>query len=636
MDRTLESLAISRSPAGRNLKGADDVIAHYRESVGPDRRALLDEGKVRVTIATFDGVEVDSVMNELLYVEGLELENGVQAGSRAFVDAVVPLDGINGLAALPFVQFVEDAPTGVLRNGTTGPVIQSGATDQTPVWDRGIHGEGQIVGLIDAMPKLTHCMFEDTVPVGPGHRKFVAVRPTSPPAAHSHGTHVAGTLAGDYGVYGLHDTNDGIAFAARISYSSYFDVSATPSTLLPRLRDAHDDGARVHSNSWGDDTKTSYTVWCSLADQFSHENEEDLVVFAATNQSTLRSPENAKNVLAVGASRQYPNHNAHCQGGRGPTFDGRRKPEIYAPGCNIRSASISGTCNFVDSSGTSYAAPAISAAATLVRQYFVEGFYPTGTRDPEQSMTPSGALMKAAILNASLDMTGIAGYPSDQEGWGRLELDRALYFWGETRRLVMRDVRNGEGLATGQTRDFPITVLADDHDLRVTLVFTDPPAAIGSSNPVVNDLDLLVTGPDTGISGGAVYRGNYFKQGRSAALGTPDPLNNVEQVYLPAPAAGVYSIEVAGTAVNGLDPQGYAVVVSGNVIEGAYNPPPEYADPDGDGDLDLADFAGFQVCYTGESGPPADPACAQFDADGDQDVDIADFQAFRQLFTGPE
>ena len=152
---------------------------------------------------------------------------------RVLVDAVVPLSGIHQVSQIPQIQFIEDAPQGVLRNRNTGPTVQSGAITETPIWDQGLHGEGQIIGLIDSLPFLGHQMFFDDVPVGPDHRKFVAWR--NPGSTHSHGTFVAGVLAGDMGTIGVHDIDDGVAFAARISYSDYFNVDAHPSTLIERL-----------------------------------------------------------------------------------------------------------------------------------------------------------------------------------------------------------------------------------------------------------------------------------------------------------------------------------------------------------------------------------------------------------------
>ena len=52
-------------------------------------------------------------------------------------------------------------------------------------------------------------------------------------------------------------------------------------------------------------------------------------------------------------------------------------------------------------SGNSFATPHVAAAAALVRQYFTEGWYPNGKREAKNGFTPSGALLKATLLNAT-------------------------------------------------------------------------------------------------------------------------------------------------------------------------------------------------------------------------------------------
>ena len=65
----------------------------------------------------------------------------------------------------------------------------------------------------------------------------------------------------------------------------------------------------------------------------------------------------------------------------------------------------------------------------------------------------------------------------------------------------------------------------------------------------------VVTGP-----GGAFYRGNVFAGGWSVAGGGADSTNNVENVYVESPAAGLWTVTVRGFNVP-QGPQPYAVVV---------------------------------------------------------------------------
>jgi hypothetical protein len=59
------------------------------------------------------------------------------------------------------------------------------------------------------------------------------------------------------------------------------------------------------------------------------------------------------------------------------------------------------------------------------------------------------------------------------------------------------------------------------------------------------------------------------------------------------------------------------------------------ADLDADGDVDLADFTLFQLCFNGPNRPPTANCTAGADFDHDNDVDLGDFIAFQVCFNGP-
>jgi hypothetical protein len=67
------------------------------------------------------------------------------------------------------------------------------------------------------------------------------------------------------------------------------------------------------------------------------------------------------------------------------------------------------------------------------------------------------------------------------------------------------------------------------------------------------------------------------------------------------------------------------------VIEAAPSPP---GDVDGDGDVDLDDFAGFPPCMSGPNRSP-ESGCQPYDFDQDGDVDLADLQAFQRYVADP-
>lgn len=55
-------------------------------------------------------------------------------------------------------------------------------------------------------------------------------------------------------------------------------------------------------------------------------------------------------------------------------------------------------------------------------------------------------------------------------------------------------------------------------------------------------------------------------------------------------------------------------------------------DFDGDGDVDLVDFASFQLCFTGPGGSVMPGPCERSDFDGDGDCDLTDFGQFQLTF----
>lgn len=61
---------------------------------------------------------------------------------------------------------------------------------------------------------------------------------------------------------------------------------------------------------------------------------------------------------------------------------------------------------------------------------------------------------------------------------------------------------------------------------------------------------------------------------------------------------------------------------------------PADGDSDGDADVDLLDFGGFQICYSGMDAPIIQPDCEWADFDCDDDVDLLDFGQFQLAYTG--
>lgn len=521
-----------------------------------DPQMLRGQLKGRVTVLGFDGVPAQTIVQQLEAAGAVVAEQN-PVDTRWLIVANVAQQDLVKLAKCHDVQWVEPESVVAPRNNNMVWTVQSGVNGQTPIWNQGLHGEGQIIGHMDGALNTSSCYFSDpSNPIGPNHRKIVYRSGST--NANTHGCHTAGTAVGNAQPVTGSTSNRGIAYMARVAHSA--DYSA--SVFYSRAQTHYNNGARLHTNSWGNDGTTAYNSHCNAIDLFQWNFEESLIFFAETNQSTLRNPENAKNLVAVGNGQNGNAANSKCGGGVGPTADGRQKPDLFTPGCNLVSASTS-SCGTTSLTGTSMACPGATGSAALVRQYFMEGYYPTGIATPGNALTPSNALTKAVLINTCRDMTGVSGYPNNTEGWGRVVLDDSLFFAGDNDKLQVVDQRRNGGMTTGQQRSYPINVLTSSRPLEITLCFTDYAGTVNSSNPVVNNLDLVVTAPN-----GTTYRGNVFSGGWSATGGATDLKNNVERVAVASPQVGTWTVEITAQSVP-VGPSGFALAATGDIDAGA-------------------------------------------------------------------
>ncbi|MFL5804080.1 MAG: S8 family serine peptidase [Roseiflexaceae bacterium] len=561
-------------------------------------------------------------------LRGLRLAAAAPADRRALLQ----------VAGLESVRWIEPLDHPRLLNDVARSIMHVDAS----AWQRyGLYGTGQIVAVADSGLDTG-----DMATLSPDFAgRLVATHVLSAGGDlgdwFGHGTHVAGSLAGagvdsgaDPAQHRYSGSFAGVAPEAGLVVQAF---EATPRGAIIGLdpdfynlfAQAYADGARLHSDSWGDptglitDTVESYgdyTYGSQRTDQFLWDHPDMSIFFAAGNSGkdgtpdtlglfctggdgvidpdSLLAPGTAKNVVTVGASESQrdsgglsqipwllldfcfatqpiatdvPSDNPYGMAAfssRGPTDDGRAKPDIVAPGTNIVSNRShypgAGTLwgpyetnpDYVYSGGTSMATPLAAGAGVLVRQWL-------GLRG---LANPSAAVVKAVLLDTTADMApGQYGAGMTQEipdsrpnnvaGWGRADLG---FLTAPAPYMLWVDDHTA-GLATGDVVSYthtstrPLRVLDGTQPLRVMLAWTDYPAEPRAARQLVNDLDLVVTGP-----GGATYYGN--------SIATGDRTNNVEGVIIDNPPAGEYSVQVRAFNVP-MGPQPYALAVGGPVAD---------------------------------------------------------------------
>ncbi len=550
----------------------------YRISAQP--AMTLRAGTARYQVLLFPDGDLAAVSGEIERLGGRveDTSSRVNRIIRLELDAA----RMPELASHPDVQWIEPREVFTVENDLVQWVDQTMISNNRKIWDQGIDGTGQVVMVGDSGIRTTHNMFRDpSVSIAtfgdyPAHRKIIAYVSAHPAStdilfgdasgASYHGTHTSGTFAGNDAGLGT-STRDGIAKGAKIYFldgGGSDNTIISPGDLNEYFQPAYDGNAggaaRVSSNSWGSNSGGAYTLTCMTTDQFAHDHPDFLISFSNGNAggaNTVGAPAAAKNILSSGGTQNGASAvNIYTSTSRGPTDDGRRKPTVCSPGQSVVSASGASDTGTATLSGTSMASPNLAGSATLVRQYFTDGWYPTGAPVGGNALTPSAALLRAMMVNSAVDDFAAYTIPDNNIGWGRILLDNVLFFPGDARRTVVLD--ESDGVATGEAREYSIDVTDAGQPLEITLVWTDPPSTPTAGTNLVNDLDLVVE------EGATTYLGNVWSGGQSVTGGSADALNVEENFLRTSPVAGTYVIRVEGSNVP-FGPQPFAIVVTGGV-----------------------------------------------------------------------
>ena len=438
---------------------------------------------------------------------------------------------------------------------------------------------------------------------------------------HGHGTHVAGSVLGDgsnseEGYDGTGSAPGAQLYMQSVACWHYTSQKGwkyymfTPDDYQNDIfQPAYDAGARVHTNSWGSaPSGNEYTLDSLLIDQSAYAMDDLLILYAMGNDGedanlngeidlALLNPQaTAKNILSIGASENFrcdiyyytwsdvgygaapikddllacETEGIAALSNRGPTEDGRIKPDLVAPGTFIASTRSTDTDEDGDpveytwgypggssdyyayNTGTSMATPLTAGAAALVIEFLND-------RDDYDCTSPTydcpaSALLKAMMSAGAHDMDGqyqtggdgknsaIDAAPNNHEGWGRVDIQGA----------VGSSFTDGIDITTSESHSLKLEVTPGTSEFRVVLSWNDPPNSPSALYQLVNDLDITLKDPS----------GDYFDY-------TNDDVNNLVGITVENPDAGDWEIIITGVSVPepnpGCECQTYYVAASGGL-----------------------------------------------------------------------
>ncbi|WP_319469746.1 S8 family serine peptidase [uncultured Pseudodesulfovibrio sp.] len=529
------------------------------------QKAEEENYTIKVRVLAFPDEKISDIGDSIAKVGGTVLSSSATDWSLMF-NVTIPLRNVEQLKNISGVKWVEQTPDHRTQNNIALGIVQARA-EQEKIWPHSsghLFGEGQTVAICDSGidTGTPATLLEDFSDGLHGSRVENTVLPGGSLYDYSgHGTHVAGIIAGNGILSGASPTTDffpstcyaGVAPKAHLYFQSVGSTSGDsrlpgiPVNLEELFQPAYDAGARIHSDSWGTSGAGSYSSESVAIDQFMWTHKDFLIVAAAGNAGydkdldgvtdpyCIDSPATAKNSIAVGASESYrmgdqegfaaqswgnfrtygepiktdvtsnAPYGVAAFSSRGPTLDGRYKPDILAPGTNILSTRSSyqvgnGWGAFDDSyywsGGTSMATPLVAGTAAVMREYLIK---------EEDFVDPSAALIKASLLNGADSLVpgqygwGLArevqSSPDFVQGWGRLNFKASIN--SDSHYTVEYfDINEDPVSDNSYRRTFSFDVANDGKPFKTTLSWTDYPGSEVAQGGLVNDLDLRVQQPD--------------------------------------------------------------------------------------------------------------------------------------------
>jgi Mg-chelatase subunit ChlD len=414
------------------------------------------------------------------------------------------------------------------------------------------------------------------------HDDFQGRLLASSPIGINHGTHVAGII-GSSGVRSdMNDDNSnpngGTPFQWRgmaprvelVGYTMGWDTVTYNNAMTTY-------GVDISNHSHTQFGDTGYNTDSESVDNVVRDNSL-YVVSAAGNNGLIENNgipltgyfsitcSLAKNALSLG------NYNTATSlrwrsSSMGPTFDGRIKPDVMAPGRSIKSTVFNNAYGF--NTGTSMASPCAAGVIALMLEAFWDTY---GADNPR----PLFSTMKAILIQTAQDLIQNPNQPGEPDcpdfigsnaqppffhagpdwatGYGLINAETAVAMINNKSLYLQDEIDD-----IGDTDEFPIYVPPGTPEIKVTLVWDDAPGPTttpDTSLKLINDLNLRLIDPDDTEYYPWVLNpldpaddGDIDPADMVAATQGEDHINNVEQVQVINPTSGIWKVRVDETGI---------------------------------------------------------------------------------------